>query len=131
MKIASIVCVVLLLVLSSCSNSSPDHVAAEFSVALNALDFQKARTLSTKKTHKLINLIENAASLSKEDPEPDKGRPNCTCKEEGEKATCNCCYPKKDGESEDCLPVTVVKEDGAWLVDLSKESLMNGINGAN
>lgn len=129
MKLIALLC--LLLVLSSCSSSSPDRIAADFLVALNNLDLEKARATSTKNTHKLISLVETAASLGKEDIDVDRGRPNCTCKEEGEKANCTCCYPREAGEDEDCIPVTVLKEDGVWLVDLSKESLMNGITGDN
>lgn len=80
MKIAPISCFGLLFLLSSCGGSSPDHVAADFSFALNDLNFDQTKTSATKKTHNLIHLIESAASMT--------------------------------------------QKDGTWLVDVSKENLM-------
>ncbi len=130
MKNALILCLGLLLfLLSSCGSPSPSGVAADFAVALNDLDFEKARSLSTPKTHKIISVIETAAAMGQEETLAPKGRPDCTCEEKETMATCQCCYPAAEtNEEDDCLPIIVVQKEGTWLVDVSKESLMNAVN---
>lgn len=127
MKIVFTLCLGLLLLLSSCGSSSPDNVAADFSVALNNFNFDQAKTLSTKKTHQLISLIESAASMATDEDkeQPKKGEPSCTCEEKETTADCECCY---QGETKDCMNLSLVKKDGTWLVDISKENLMEGGN---
>lgn len=103
------------LVLTSCGGGGPEGVVKEFFAALNSQDYDKAKSLSTDDTDKVIDLMSKAPSGDK------KEITKVECKTEGDVADCEC-WAEGEEETE---KVTVKKVDGAWKVHMSKSDMMN------
>ncbi len=133
----------LAITLSSCGGpQTPEAVVKEFNKAINDKNWDKAKDLSTKKTHKLIDMMQGMAEKA---PAGDGGTDYETVeckveaiekaaegeekKDEGaadegtaelekatEKATCEACCDK-DGKKK---TYKLMKIDGAWKVHMGK-----------
>lgn len=114
------------LLLAACGggSDSPSDVATKFLNHTNKMEFKEAKKYATKSTGDILDMVGGmAAMMPKEDPKTFKIL-NETI--DGEKATVT--Y-RTDGKEED-ETLNLVKEDGKWLVNMSKED-MNKEDGAD
>ncbi len=121
MKLLITCLAVLLLLCSSCTQAS-ETKANQFIEHLAQGNYEEAKKISTKKTHRLIQLLEAAASLgdvTKQAVGSDL-QMDCTCEEKGETANCNCC--EDNNKPDDCTQLSLVKIEGEWLVEMKKDS---------
>lgn len=106
-----------------CGDSNkPETVAEQFLNAIDSKDFEKAKTLSTEGTHKMLDLLKSFADQMPADAKKPDPKKVSECKVEGDKGTCTYCCDEQGGSSE----LAVVKVDGVWKADMSKETLMGG-----
>lgn len=113
------------LLLAACggSSDSPSDVATKFLTHTNKMEFKEAKEYATKSTGEVLDMIGGmAAMMPKEDPKTFKIVNESI---DGETATVT--Y-RTDGKEED-ETLNLVKEDGKWLVNMSKED-MNKEEGA-
>lgn len=104
------------------AKKSPEAVAEEFLAALDAKDYDKAKTLSTSGTHQMLDLIKGFAGQMPEEDKKTEPKKVTTCAVEGEKGTCTYCCDEEGGES----TLAMVQVEGEWKADMSKEALMGG-----
>lgn len=117
---------------SSCGvdQSKPENVALGFTQAISQFDFEGAKKFCDKETAGLLSMAamgkdEMMKKMGDEEKkkmeEAKKNLKSATCKVEGDKATCTvCCGP--DGKAADNGEITLVKQDGKWLVSMNKEA---------
>lgn len=117
--------VLMSLVLFSCSSKSdPKDVARNFLNALTQMDYEGAKKYGTPETGKMLEMLNSFATML-----PDSAKANARkikieikdAKTEGDK--CSITYRNSEKQSDQVL--TLVKKDGKWLVDMSKDDSMN------
>ncbi len=101
---------------TACQKSGVESIAREFLLAMDAKDFVKAKAMGTANTQQTIELQQGFAAMI-----PDDGKhislDKMSCKETGDKATCEYCCNKQGKEE----VLNLVKKDGKWLVDMKKD----------
>ncbi|MEN8927764.1 MAG: hypothetical protein ABF258_03785 [Flavobacteriales bacterium] len=121
MRIAKIFGVLAITILLSCSGNRPETTITDFFEAIKEKDFTKVKSLATEKSKSTLSLLESGVDVSL-----GNGKVNSVdCVTEGEIATCDCFM---EG-NEKPVPVSVVKENGEWKVDiqLTAKNMMNNI----
>lgn len=106
--------------------SSPEASVAGFLNELQDLDFGGAKSYATDDTKAVLSTLENMMKMMPKDQMPKEKKTitteNVKCKVDGDRASCVICM-----EGEDCSPettsITVLKEGGSWLVNMSKDEL--------
>lgn len=123
-KHALLLCLVALVFASvGCGDkNTPESVAENFLNAIDAKDFEKAKTYSTDGTHKMLDMIKGFADQMPADAKKPEPKKVSACKIEGEKGTCTYCCDEQGGSSE----LAMVQVNGEWKADMSKETLMGG-----
>lgn len=102
--------------------NSPESVAEQFLTAIDNKDFDKAKTFSTDETHKMLDILKGfAEQMPKDAPKPEAKKVT-ECKLDGDKGTCTYCCDEQGASSE----LAMVKVNGEWKADMSKETLMGG-----
>jgi hypothetical protein len=116
------------LVFTACSGgskNSPGKVAENFLMAVQDMDFEKAKLYATKESASMLDMLAGFAGMGDEEkPEP---APITITNEEidGDKATVTYTSKNEDGEeTEDTIDL--VKEEGEWKVKFDKSSLGGG-----
>ena len=106
-----------------------EEVAVEFCKAISTLEMQKAKALSTKATHEVIDFIAAmtlslSAEEKKQAAEESVFLTSAQCIKEENTAVCEvCCNAEKESQS-----LELVKEGEQWLVKMTKEDgNMDGI----
>lgn len=108
---------------------SPEATVNEFLTAIQARDFEKAKTFASHPTDANVEGLKNRWNMLKEmgkeneivalfgssDFKQDIEVKNC--KETGDTASCDCCE-KVTGE---CNSLKMIKENGAWRIHQPKE----------
>lgn len=117
-------CLVALMFAAVGCGEKPETVAENFLTALDNKDFEKAKTFSTEGTHKMLDFLSGFAKDMPDTPKPEPKKVT-KCAVDGDKATCTYCCDDEGGESE----LAMVKVDGKWKADMSKETLMGGEGG--
>jgi hypothetical protein len=119
MRIVKLIGLLSITLLLSCSGNNPEKTVNDFFTAISDKDFDKAKSLATEKSKSTINLLESGIDISFS----EEKLKNVDCVTENEIATCDCFM---EG-NEKPIPVTVVKEDGEWKVDiqLTAKNMMN------
>lgn len=111
--------------LFSCSSKSdPKDVAKNFLNALTQMDYEGAKKYGTPETGKMLEMLSSFATMM-----PDSAKANARkikidikdAKTEGDK----CSVTYHNSEKKDDQVLTLVKKDGKWLVDMSKDDSMN------
>ena len=112
-------------VMSCGSKSNPKDVAQNFLSSLTKMDYEGAKKYGTPDTGKMLDMLASFSSMM-EDSIKNKAKDVKVAikdvKEEGDKATVT--YTNTDKEGDQTL--NLVKQDGKWLVNMSKEDSMNG-----
>lgn len=130
----------LILFFSACATSkkvnykNPKSVTLAFYKALANYDYERAKKLGTAETIKVLSLLQNLHDAlpleEKEAAQKDnttklKLLKKATCvikgEETGEVAECQVCCDEEKAFSTD--PLHLKKQDGKWLVHMTKESL--------
>lgn len=105
-------------------SATPSQVAEKFLTHTNKMEFKEAKEYATASTGEVLDMIGGmAAMMPKEDPKSFKITGETI---DGEKATVTYRTDGKDADE----TVNLVKEDGKWLVNMSKED-MNKEDGAD
>lgn len=104
-------------------SSSPSDVVTKFLTHTNKMEFKEAKEYATKSTGEVLDMIGGmAAMMPKEDPKPFTITGETI---DGDNATVTYRTEGKDADE----TLKLVKEDGKWLVNMSKED-MNKEDGA-
>ena len=106
-------------------SSSPSDVATKFLNHTNKMEFKEAKKYATKGTGEILDLIAGMAGMMGD----QQGPKSFTITNEtidGDKATVT--YRSEGKEEDETL--NLVKEDGKWLVNMSKEDMAKE-NGAD
>lgn len=114
-----------LLAFQSCGlMGSPDATATDFMNHLVQGNYDAAKKLSTTNTERLISLIQDLQNLADKEQKEEKKKTvfDCSCEQEGDKATCDCCEKE---DANECTSLSVFKVEGEWLVDMKKEDIGN------
>jgi len=110
--------------ISSCgSKSDPKDVAQKFLNALAKMDYEGAKKYGTPETGKMLDMLSSFSSMM---PDSVKNKAKDVkvdiknVKEEGDK--CEVVYKNSEKEEEQTL--NLVKKDGKWLVNMTKDESM-------
>lgn len=104
---------------------SPEAAVAGFTNALQDMDFSTAKKYSTEDTKKVLDGMEKMAAMLKDQMPKDAEKKTVTkdkvkCSTEGDNAKCKVCETPDDCDEQE---IAVVKEGGAWKVQMSKEDM--------
>lgn len=115
--------VAAVILFTSCGGSgdSPKAVAQKFITALEDKKWDDAAALGTEDTKKAVQMLQSFASMMPQDAkkkEYEFGEE----KVDGDKATVS--YKEKGTDKEQT--VNLVKQDGKWLVSMSKDEMSGG-----
>lgn len=122
--IKTTIAVAISIAMFGCSGDSPEKAAQAFLDAVNAKDFEKAKTLSTEDSHKMIDLIASFAQAGEEEEAEVKKVDVKKCTVDGDKAVCDYCCDAEGKETQ----INLKKEGDKWLADMSKETLFGDEN---
>ncbi len=111
-------CTTVLLTACGGGASSPTQVAEQFLTHTNKMEFKEAKKYATKSTGEILDMIAGMAKMMGDNKEA-KGFKITGETIDGDKATVN--YRSDDKEADEQLQL--IKEDGKWLVHMSKEDL--------
>lgn len=127
MKTRFSLAIVIALFAVACGGGSatPSQVAEKFLTHTNKMEFKEAKAYATKPTGEILDMIAGMAGMMGEQEAPQGFKiTNETI--DGDKATVTYRTEGKDADE----TVNLVKEDGKWLVNMSKED-MNKEDGAD
>jgi hypothetical protein len=112
----------LVLILTACSPESPKSVANNFLSAAAEMDYEKAKKYATPSTGKLLDMLAGAEAYTP-DSVKKKMMSNFTIVDEYSRtdSTSIVLYHLKNSDSDQIL--NLVKRNGKWLVNISKEEL--------
>ena len=122
-KLVNLTLVALAIVaFSSCKKSEgPEVVAEKFLQHLNKKEYAEAKALGTEETGKFLDMMKSLADMGGQTEEPkDVKIENLKAEVNGDTAVVSYTIDGKDEK----LPM--VKKDGKWLVNMSKEDQMGG-----
>jgi hypothetical protein len=124
----SIVAVLALAVsLVSCSNNSPKASAEKFLNGLNHMDYEAAKSVSTEETKKMLDMMSQLTAMMPDSTKENAKKVKVTMGKEdvnGDKATVS--YTTSEDTTSRNL--TLVKQNGKWLVQWSKNDNGGGNN---
>lgn len=95
----------------------PKEVASNFIKHVNNMEFDEAKKYSTEGTAGILDMLKSFAGMA-EKPESTAFE-ILDVKEEGDKATVT--YRNEGADADETI--TLVKENGKWLVDINKEDM--------
>jgi hypothetical protein len=114
----------------------PESVALVFTQHLANLDVDAAKELGTEDTKKVLDFLSMAISMSGEEElkkmkeeaaANSKNLKKADCTVTGDEAKCKvCCDP--EGKAMEDNEILLKKQDGKWLVHISKEDMMKGMD---
>jgi hypothetical protein len=118
----------LSVVFTACKKNAPKDVAQTWLTAFYHFDFETAKKESTEETKKMLSTLEQLVQM-----EPDSTKQQMKkikieikdVKEEGDKATVT--YTSSDSPNPETLHL--VKQNGKWLVQFTKQDQMNDQGG--
>lgn len=115
---------------SSCSQNSPEPVAKKWLNSFYHLDYETAKTVSTDETKKIIAMFQQLSINSSDSDKAQLKRIKVEIKNvktEGDKSTVT--YVTSDNPKEQTIHL--VKQNGKWLVQWSKQDQMTGDENGN
>ncbi|HOZ50625.1 MAG TPA: DUF4878 domain-containing protein [Chitinophagaceae bacterium] len=110
-------------IVSCGSKSDPKAVAENFLNALSKMDYEGAKKYGTPETGKMLDMLSSFSSMM---PDSVKNKAKDVkveiknVKEDGDK--CDVTY--KNSEKEEDQTLNLVKKDGKWLVNMTKDETM-------
>ena len=109
-----------------CGNqNTAENSVKQFFTLIKNKDFVKAKEFGTKKTEGAVDAIKKNVEGSSFDPKSVVEAKEVTCKEDGDakKKKCEVCCDGNGNKK----TVSVIEENGKWLVDMDKSELKNGM----
>lgn len=124
MKLKYLFIAIIAVVLSSCSGESPEKVVQEFFLAIDAKDYEKAKSLATVESESTIDMMKNVGKvtgfLGKFLPKELSNNISIVeCEVKENNGNCKCWGEGKVNEKE----VAVKKVEGVWKVDMSIQNI--------
>lgn len=127
----SIIVLLLSLIFGGCKifesgKNKPEHVAYQFLDHLQKLEYADAKKYSTTETDQILDMMESLLALAPDNE--DKPMPQNAviiiqkCEISGDDAICR--YTTDGVEDK----INLVREDGQWLVNISKEEMQSNNN---
>ena len=117
----------------------PESVALIFTQHLAKLDVEAAKELGTEDTKKVLDFLSMAISMSGEEELKkmkeeaavnSQNLKKADCTVTGDEAKCKvCCDP--EGKAMEDNELLLKKQGGKWLVHISKEDMMKGMEGGD
>jgi hypothetical protein len=110
------------------SKSDPKAVATSFLNARNSMDYETAKKFGTPETGKMIDMMASFSSMMPDSMKNEAKKIKVEIKdvkEEGENATVTYSESLKPGDQ----TLKMVKKEGKWLVNMSKEDMGGGAAG--
>jgi hypothetical protein len=108
----------------SCGNkSNPKDVSQNFLNALTKMDYEGAKKYGTPETGKMLDMLSSFSNMM---PDSVKNKAKDikveikNVKEEGDK----CVVTYKNNEKEEEQTLNLIKKDGKWLVNMTKDETM-------
>ncbi len=114
-----------LTIMSCGSKSDPKSVAIAFLNARNSMDYENAKKYGTAETGKMIDMMSSFSSMIPDSMKNEAKKIKVDIKdvkEEGDKATVVYSESIKPGDQ----TLNMVKKDGKWLVNMSKDDMGPG-----
>ncbi|MBX2980258.1 MAG: DUF4878 domain-containing protein [Flavobacteriales bacterium] len=126
MKFPVVLSIAFAALMTACGGggSTPSQVAEKFLTHTNKLEFKEAKAYATKSTGDMLDMIAGMAGMMGDKNEAKSFKITGETID-GDKATVT--YRSEDKDADESL--SLVKEDGKWLVNMSKED-MNKEDGA-
>jgi hypothetical protein len=120
MRITFSIFAALSILISSCGGGAagPKETAEKFLTHINNLQFEEAKAYATEGTASLLDMVAGFAAMSDEKPESTAFE-ILDVTEDGDKAT----VTYKNEGAEEAETLTLVKQEGKWLVDFNKEDM--------
>lgn len=119
MRITLSIFAALSILISSCGGGAgPKETAEKFLTHINNFQFEEAKAYATEGTASLLDMVAGFAAMSEEKPEATAFE-ILDVTEDGDKATVT--YKNQGAEESETL--TLVKQEGKWLVDMNKEDM--------
>ena len=117
---------VLAVAVTSCSSNSPKAAADKFLTNLYHMNYKEAKEVATEDTKKMLEMMESFSAMM-----PDSAKENAKkikldikdVKEEGDKATVIYTTSESTGDQK----IDLVKQNGKWLVQYSKQDEAAGM----
>ena len=110
----------------SCNNNSPKDVATTWLTSFYHIDYETAKKVSTEETKTLLSSLQQFTNMLPDSNKKDMKKIVVnvkSVKEDGDKAVAT--YTTSDSPGKDqTLPL--VKQNGKWLVQFSKNDQMDG-----
>lgn len=119
----SLATTVLLAACGGGGDMTPTQVAEKYLTHLNKMEFKEAKAYGTEKTAGMLDLMAGMASMMPKNESASFKISGETI--EGDKATVTYRTDGKDADE----TLTLVKQDGKWLVDMAKEDGMGEESG--
>ena len=119
-KLLGLVMIAIVIVaVSACGGkkNTPEAIAEKYLNHLNKKEYAEAKKLGTEATGQMIDMMESFAGADKKAEVKNVKIENIKCETTEDKSSCT--YTE-DGKPANA-PITLVKKDGNWLVDMKKE----------
>jgi len=121
--------IALAFTLVSCNTNSPKSVATQFLTDFYHMDFDAAKKVSTDDTKKMLDMFQQLETMMADSTKQQLKKIKVDVKDvkiDGDKATAN--YVTSDNAKAQTLHL--VKQNGKWLAQWSKQDQMNDAGGA-
>ncbi|HRD53773.1 MAG TPA: DUF4878 domain-containing protein [Flavobacteriales bacterium] len=126
MKTPFLLALATTVILAACGGGgdmTPSQVAEKYLAHLNKMEFKEAKAYGTEKTAGMLDLLSGMAAMM---PKTDNVSSKITGETiDGDKATVTYRTDGKDADE----TLTLIKQDGKWLVDMAKEEGMGDTGG--
>jgi len=112
--------------LTACNSGGPEGATINFLDNMYSGDFEAAKEYATTDTKSMLTMME---SMGVKDQFADKMKETnidfkvVETKIDGDKAVCTVKMSSDEDEEDKDMPITLVKKDGKWLVDMDKEGM--------
>ena len=112
--------------LTACGGGGPEGATINFLEAMYSGDFEEAKKYATTDTKSMLTMLESFGAkdqFADKMGEADIDFKVVETKIDGDKAVCTVKMTSSQEDSDQDMPMNLVKEDGKWLVSMDKESM--------
>ena len=112
--------------LTACGGGGPEGATINFLEAMYSGDFEEAKKYATTDTKSMLTMLESFGAkdqFADKMGEADIDFEVVETKIDGDKAVCTVKMTSSQEDSDQDMPMNLVKEDGKWLVSMDKESM--------
>ncbi len=112
----------------SCNKNNPKDVADKWLTSFYHMDYEEAKKVSTDETKGLVNTFQELTRSLADSSKQEMKKIQVTIKdvkEEGDKATVTYTTSEEDAKEQ---KLAMIKKDGKWLVEFSKNDMMGDVD---